>query len=515
MKRLKAVLAVALAVGLAVFVVLTLRWPFVYDAALIRYANFLMAHHLAPYRDIQDYNLPGSYFFDWLVTHTLGVSALAWRAYDLLLLTLAGVAMYRISRPYSRFAGVFAALLFAFFHARDGAGQAGQRDLLIVVLVLVGLALGAQIGRQRTMRIFLGGLCIGLAATVKPTAVAALPLLWLLPAEAPTSRRSVWRSVPVVLGGFLIAPLTAFAWLWRMHSLAAFWRTLTVFIPFHAHMGHLGLGPLLTHCITASHGTLLVLALVLAFSDSAGGDTDRELRRLRVFLGAGMVYGLLSYFVQGKGYPDHRYPFAAFLFLFAAVEFTHALHSSGYRRCLGVAGLLFGTVLSGLSMRRTLREHWPGEQVTSLTNDLNALGGNTLSNNVQCLDTVDGCVETLYDMRLVQSTGFVYDEFLFAAPDEMTAREAGVQTALRAVFLSEMQAKPPLVIVVTPRLFPSGPYGYAKLDRWPQLAELLGICYRVQVERDFPAGRSYHREGYRLYLRQPSCTAEDSTRPAQ
>ncbi|HUZ96057.1 MAG TPA: hypothetical protein VMU57_14215 [Edaphobacter sp.] len=154
MKRLKAVLAVGLAVGLAVLVVRTLWWPFVYDAALIRYANFLMAHHLTPYRDIQDYNLPGSYFFDWLVTHTLGVSALAWRAYDLLLLTLAGIAMYRIARPYSRFAGLFAAMLFACFHARDGVEQSGQRDLLIVVLVLVGLALAAQSGR-RTLRIAL------------------------------------------------------------------------------------------------------------------------------------------------------------------------------------------------------------------------------------------------------------------------------------------------------------------------------------------------------------------------
>lgn len=508
MKRLKAVLAVVLAVGLAVFVVLTLRWPFVYDAALIRYVNFLMAHHFAPYRDIQDYNLPGSYFFDWLVTHTLGVSALAWRAYDLLLLALAGIGMYRIALPYSRFAGFFAAMLFACFHARDGAGQVGQRDLLITTLVLIALALAAYADKRRTLRLFLFGLCIGLGATVKPTAVIALPLLWLLPdVEAP--RRS-WCNAGVVLGGFLVAPLAALLWLWRMHVVAAFWRTLAVYIPFHAHMGHLGFWPLLTHCITASHGTLLVLALGLALSDRG-----RELRRLRVLLGAGMAYGLISYFVQAKGYPDHRYPFAAFLFLFAAVEFTHALRSPGYRRCLGVVGLLFGTVLSGLSLKRALREHWPGEQVTSLASDLNALGGSALSNKVQCLDTVDGCIETLYDMRLVQSTGFVYDEFLFAAPDEMTPQQTDVQIALRRDFLNKIQINPPQVVVVTPRLFPSGPYHYAKLDRWPQLEAFLGSCYRLQAERDFPVGRSYHRDGYRLYLRQPACTHEDAIRPAK
>jgi hypothetical protein len=298
-----------------------------------------------------------------------------------------------------------------------------------------------------------------------------------------------------VLGGLLIAPLAALLWLWRMHAVAAFWRTLTVYIPFHAHMGHLGFWPLLTHCITASHGTLLLLALVLAFSD-----TGVELHRLRILLGAGMIYGLISYFVQAKGYPDHRYPFAAFLFLFAAVEFIEALRSPGYRRLVGVAGLLFGTVLSGLSMLRGVREHWPGAEVAALTSDLNALGGPALSGRVQCLDTVDGCIETLYGMRLVESTGFVYDEFLFAAPEAMTAREADVQVALRREFLDEIRSNPPQVIVVTPRLFPSGPFDYAKLDRWPDLAAFLGTCYDLQNERNFPSGRSYHRDGYRLYL---------------
>jgi hypothetical protein len=509
MKRLKAVLAVGLAVGLAVFVVRTLWWPFVYDAALIRYANFLMAHHLAPYRDIQDYNLPGSYFFDWLVTHTLGASALAWRVYDLLLLTLAGVAMYRITRPTSRFAGLFAAMIFACFHARDGVEQSGQRDLLIVVLVLVGLAL-AQ-GSRRMLRIFLFGLCVGLAATVKPMAIVALPLLWLLPEEeVATAQRSSWRSIGAVLAGVVIAPLAALVWLWRMHAVAAFWRTLTVYIPFHAHLGHLGFWPLLTRCITASHGTLLVLALLLAFTDAG-----RELRRLRIFVGAGMAYGLISYFAQGKGYPDHRYPFAAFLFLFAAVEFTHALRSPGYRRMVGIVGLLFATVLSGLSLKRALREHWPGVQVASLTQDLNALGGRTLSGKVQCLDTVDGCVETLDKMQLVQSTGFVYDEFLFAAPDTMTMQQAAVQKSLRRELLAKLQSNPPQVMVVMPRLFPSGPYHYAKLGLWPAMETLLDRCYRLDAERNFPAGAADHRSGYRLYLRQPACTdaASSSAKP--
>lgn len=499
MTRLKAVLAACLALFLAIFVVRSISWPFVYDAALIRYANFLMQHHLAPYRDIQDYNLPGSYFFDWLVTHTLGVSALAWRVYDLLLVTASGVAMYRIARPYSRFAGFYAAALFAFFHARDGAGQSGQRDLLITALVLAGVALMLREGKRWLVRAALFGLCLGVAATIKPTAMIALPMILLLP-DAESSERPMWQLVGAVLAGSVVAPLAALVWLCRMHSVAVFWKTLTVFIPMHAQLGNLGFWPLLTRCITASHGTILVIALALAFSDSRHG-----LRRLRVLLGAGMVYGLISYFVQAKGYPDHRYPFAAFLFLFAAMEFTHALRSPGYRRIVGVAGLLFGTVLSGLSMARALRDHWPSELVASLTRDLTLLGGDALSNKVQCIDTVDGCIETLYDMRLVQSTGFVYDEFLFSAADAVSSQQADVRTELRESFLNQLKSQPPRVMVVMPRLFPLGPDDYAKLSRWPEFARFLDDCYSLQVQRNFALGTGYRR-GYRLYLQRPACT---------
>jgi hypothetical protein len=503
MTRLKAAIALCLALCLAVFVVRTISWPFVYDAALIRYANFLMQHHFAPYRDIKDYNLPGSYFFDWLVLHTLGASALAWRIYDLFLITLSGVSMYRITRPYSGFAGFYAASLFALFHARDGAGQTGQRDLLMTTLVLVGVMfLLTNPHMQKLMRAFLFGFCIGVAATIKPTAILLLPMVLLLPrADLPSTARRQWLYASALFAGALLAPFAALVWLYRMHSLWAFWRTLTDYIPMHASLGNLGFWPLFTRCFTASHATLLVLALFLAIKDP-----KRELRRLHVFLGAGMAFGLISYFVQAKGYPDHRYPFAAFLFLFAALEFTYALRSPGYRRIVGVVGLLFGTVLSVLSTVRAVRDRWPAEPVASLTSDLNALGGPALSSDIQCLDTVDGCIETLYDMRLVQHTGFVYDEFLFSAADSFTSQQAVVQAELRSKFLAQIIAQPPRVFVVTPRLFPLGSDNYEKLHRWRDLERFMDRCYQLQVQRNFPLSKNY-RKGYRIYLRQPVCAS--------
>ena len=63
-------------------------WPLISDAALMRYANFLLHHGMAPYRQLVDINLPGSYLLDSIVTTTFGPSAAGWRAFDLSLLAV-------------------------------------------------------------------------------------------------------------------------------------------------------------------------------------------------------------------------------------------------------------------------------------------------------------------------------------------------------------------------------------------------------------------------------------------
>ena len=91
------VLGATVVACVAVYLVHSLSWPLVNDAVLLRYATFLRQHGFAPYREVLDYNLPGSYFADWLVVHTLGASAFAWRVYDLSLLAIACCRKRRFS----------------------------------------------------------------------------------------------------------------------------------------------------------------------------------------------------------------------------------------------------------------------------------------------------------------------------------------------------------------------------------------------------------------------------------
>ncbi len=129
-----------------------------------------------------------------------------------------------------------------------------------------------------------------------------------------------------------------------------------------------------------------------------------------------------------------------------------------------------------------------------------------LSGKLQCLDTIAGCIDTLERLQLVQASGQMYDEFLFQPPDGEAIRNS------RSSFAQEVQAKPPLVFIVTASLFPSGPGGYGELAQWPAFDEWLNQHYAIALERTPTTGyrsmgRSVVPASYRIYVRRDMSSA--------
>src|SRR5246127_3300594 len=155
----------------AVFVVMTRHWPVVGDAALLRYVVFLIQNGWAPYRDFVDINMPGAYLATAFGMHLAGSENVSWRIFDFGLIALAGVGFFVIARPYSRFAALFATVLLLLVHGQDGVQQAGQRDLVIAVLLVIAVAfLLEAVRRERWACLLPFGLAVGFSATIKPTA---------------------------------------------------------------------------------------------------------------------------------------------------------------------------------------------------------------------------------------------------------------------------------------------------------------------------------------------------------
>ncbi len=494
----------------------------------MHYAVFLMQRGMAPYRQIVDLNQPGTFAVEAAVMALLGKGALAWRVFDLLLLGAIGAAMAAICRRRGWFAALFAAVTFALIHGRDGLIQLGQRDLLMAAFLAAAYALlfamvrsavrsVVQTGRRERYSLSLiAGICLGAAATVKPDAlVLAPPLLGLVAFQLRREHRRWGSHLGLACVGILLPLLASLVFLLREHALAAYLDLMIHLAPYHASTWRLTSRELLTGAVSSVMLPLFCLWIpVFAVERRWRHFEDRALL-------LGFLFGVFSFYLQGRGYPYHRYPSEVFLLLLAAIAFTDALRgrpapvlpsrrASFILRSCAVAGLAFGAlVVVPRSLAEVIRFDWRHdafqEALRADLTSLNASGlnGPPLNGNVQCLEMAGGCITTLYRMRLVQSSGFLYDCYLYPTEDQAVAHIAE-RDRYRRAFQAALLAHPPRALVVSSDECGPPDFKYRKLDRWPWLAAYLGGRYKLLREYmpttfESWGGKPARPYGYRIY----------------
>ena len=531
--------AAILAVCVGLFLFWSRHWPLVNDPALMHYVVFLMERGMAPYREIGDINLPGAYAPEWVsmsLAHLLHVSEAAmWRLMDALALLLAGWAMARIARPYSWFAGVWAGALFALYHGRDGIGQAGQRDLWVAVLLLWAVSVLFEAMRRNEpsgqgWRVACFGLLIGASITIKP--FGAGWLVCLIPLLLREKRLSARLALVGWVGlGLALPLLAALFFLSYWHAVTAFWRVLHVDLPYYAGLADGSVLQLVLASSISSALKLVCLLLVAAvingrWRESWAALTMRPLnesawtvRPERLLLILCILLGLGSFVAQGKGFSYQRYPYVAFLFLFAGLEFAESVRSG--RKApgiIGVAGFAFGVLLCAPSyLRAAYQSYWPisvtQAMESALAKQAGVAGVQSLDGNVQCIDAVSGCTDALLHLHLEQTTGTMYDEFLFPqAPAPWGPVYLGWDSGLplpvavaaeRQRFRAEWTAHTPQVVIVSSWLFLEGPGEYRKLVLWPWFDAYLREHYTLVSEQKFARAENGPL-GFRVYVRRDS-----------
>lgn len=507
---IEAILCAVLLACAVPYVLWTWRWPLVGDASLMHYIAFLMDHGMAPYRDIPDINLPGSFLIEWLVIHTYGGGPLAWRLFDLTVLMAMGGAMLAIAWPYDRFAGLFGAVLMMLLHGRDGIFDTGQRDLTLAALVVLGYALLFYARRKRAAwAAGLFGFFMGAAATIKPYPLLLGLILLILAARA--ERRAGRASGAMLLfgvAGLLLPEAIVTAWLLREHALGAFVHSAWAVDAYFASLGRRPLSYLLIHSFSPLMIPVciwLVLELVEGIERRGRREENGEgsLRRWeRAALLIGVLTALAGFMLQGKGYPYQRYCFVALLLVLMGLDFTQPLVRPGVARALALLGLASGCLfLAPQSLARVRSYDWRDQgSVALMEADLRALGGSKLTHHVQCIDTIDGCSSALYNLQLVSQTGMLSDFLVFGSPAIAEVRDT------RAWFLSAVKAAPPWVLVVTGPLFPSGPGDFQKLNQWPEFRATLAANYRLCAQRapeqlvNWGGMRPRRPPSYRIYV---------------
>ena len=462
------------------------------DTQVFHYGVFLMKAGMSPYRQIIDFNMPGSYWFDFLGTTLFGSSDLGWRIYDYALLTLLALATISITSTIDRFAGVYAAVLFALVHASEGPLATAERDEVMTVLVLVGYALVfLSVRYRRPVLFFASGICLALAATIKPTA-AAFEILITIAALFQLRKEGV-RISPflraIVLGTLIILAATLMFLLWRSSFNAFFGRALPLGAFYSASIRPSF--PYLLHYSTPRGLIpLLPLAGLLFVLNKSWRDW-----RFRVIVG-GVILGLASYFAQTKGFAYHRYPFVAFALLWCGMEFTAALRTGRSVAVIGGAGLLIGAFLiAPFYLYRTFSFVQTDLISMGLVNDLKRYPLDKLDGRVQCLDGVAGCYSALYRLRLKQSTGLMGDQLLFSS------RPNPAVDIYRDEFMNQIESDPPLIFIETSYRF-GDPQTFNKIDAWPVFAHFLRTNYALVSEGPGDL-RTQGADplGYRIYLR--------------
>lgn len=489
---------------LALLLVKTSAWPLISDAVLMHYVVLLMHHGMLPYRDIVDVNMPGSYLADMAVIRVFGTGAFGWRLFDYTLTAIAGIAMLDMLRTRSLFAGLLGAALFAILHIGDGVAQAAQRDYLIAILLLAGCALlvrGVRTGAS--WQFFVFGLCCGVSATIKPPTIAFALLLAAAGYAGPS--RTTWPGrLAAGLAGVLMPLAAACAWLVHLHSLRAFLLLTQSLVVYHAGMARHPIGFLIAHAIPSQLLPLALLALAIQACDHGWRHIEQNLALLAI------ACGLLSFCIQGKAYPYHRYPLLAFFWLFVAMQVAEALSSSrsSSDRCSSFKPALGWTIvaysllwLAPASTAKALRYNWRYQPtLVQLQADLTAAGPfASLNGQVQCMDTMAGCITVLDRMQLVQATGFLYDCY-FLAPEP-----SPVKQTMQQQFLAQIRRAPPAIFVVTDQWCLNLPSGYRKLDQWPEFAGYLAAHYTLTQQRAWtgwnPRVTATYPFGYRIYTR--------------
>ena len=495
---LRAAVILALALSVLSAVLGTIHWPIVGDSPLLHYTTFLLDHGKAPYTQIIEMDLPGTYALEWTARHALGSGPLGWRIADFLLVGLCWLSMISIAWDTDWLAGFFAGAIFALIHFRDGPTHTGQRDLMMTAMLLPAVALLFIAIRRRHNWIYtLSGLFLGMAAIIKPSgvffAVVFLALLWIELRKL--HRPTIGPLVDATLG-FLIPVLIMAAWLMHYQALAAFISTMRGLGAYHASLGR----PPLLNLIVGSFPSVLLAIAIPALPIFLIRKPWRHWHGQIIL--AGVVLGCFSYILQGKGFPHHRYPTEAFLTLLLSLLAFRALYRTDWLRYPAILTILLGALyLAPASASIANHFDWRNQEFNNeLTADLNYLGGPALNNQIQCFDNTAGCINTLYNLQLVQATGYLYDCYSFQA------KPSPFQDRYREDFLDAVRDADPKVLVVSDQDCFTMNRSFSRLDRWPQFQSFVQQNYTLLAQRTPPHAIGWWRHpsppfSYRIYLR--------------
>lgn len=483
--------AILFAAWVARSLVRSLAWPLIGDAALFHYVGWRISEGAVPYRNVFDFQFPGTLLTHLLVVKTIGPGDVAWRVFDLGWLAAGCAALWRCLRPFGALPAIVAASMFCTWHLLLGAWETGQRDFCMAVLIMSAVAsLARALETERARRgVLVAGLLIGWATMIKPmAAVIALALVPFVLRAARTGQRTRKRVCLEYVLALAVLPTLCFVWVWISGGLPAFIDIVQRYLPSaHLHLEHKSASEIALRWVSSRWSSQLYLSACLALISAA------LLRALGARIGllvVAVLYGVFHVAVQRKGWLYHLEPaaisvcalsavalarpvagrvigrraqierFGALVLRCAALYLCYSAVHDVYRRIEsrgGIGELVTAHRARVESMRADLRAHVPP-------------GGTAL-----VMDWLPGGVEALLRERIPQPTRLTVDFPMFVDPAAPFVNE------FRTQFIADLRGQPPDSIIVC--RWPHDPGGLRQLETFEELDAFVKESYRLEAER--------------------------------
>ncbi len=516
MKTFRILLSIFLLGVLALTALFAFTWRYYHDLPMILYVSLLIDKFgVIPYRDLFEYNMPGTYLAGLIIGRLTGYSELGIRILDYILVAgligLGGLWM----RKLNYWAGVMGGVAWALMYFALGPTAIIQREYMMLIPVLCGLAVYANIpARHSFWRLLITGLFLGMAVTIKPQGfVAVLPVVlmeWYTarsesdPSQKMILAASLRRNLLWLGIGFLIPLGGMFVYLAVNGALPQFFEILFQYLPLYAQMNmyHQAVSGvrrwyslILDFVKLGGYSIWIAPALWGTYHLQHSPDVPSEKKRYGLLLLWSVIVFSLYPAFSGQFFPQHWFPFAFFLFQAAFLCLTVKPVSQSVIFRLAPAVLM---MIASLTLVRpdTLDNLWllavkhelpaannPKEgRVDEIAGFLeaNLRPGDT----VQPVDFGGGAVHAMLIARAKLATPFIVDEVFYHNINVPFVQE------LRMRFIQALERSRPRFII---EVYDDGPFseptGPNTSREFPEFRSFLAENYDVVKEG----------QGYRIY----------------
>ena len=483
MRRITVIILILLAAFLVTQAAFSLRWPIAHDEAPLFYEAFLMqSEGRIPYRDIFDFQMPGSYIAYYLLGILSGFDAFRIRILDLLILAALILITFQAMRCFGKTSALAAGILFGLKYLQGGPSLSLQREYLSLVFVALSLLIGMRDSLTPKHRLSLG-ILFGLSAVIKPH--AALGLLPFLLFDIADIRqrpnlslpKAAWTSILPAVIGFLIPVSIVTIWLALTGALTPFLTIALNYWPLYSQInGQMDITPTAERISFLLNQVWRLGGSGFWLIPAAFGIYLNRNRQTYLLASLALCYAIYPA-LSGQFFPYHYIPFIYLIVLLASLTFS--LQPSAFSLHIFVLILLLFLIRPSQTFLRQIQGH-PIATSTDRAEEIarflekNLAAGET----VQPLDWTGGTLLAMLETRTSIATPYVFDFYFYHHVSDPYIQ------SLRVDFVHQLQSSSPRYIIEVTSIDKPWVSGENTTREFPELRAFLNEYYSVTIQKD-------------------------------